>query len=205
MNQITSSAILLAAILLFSGCETTSPTIGGNIDPKVRNAIALCSGGIDSSTGVKLEGAILANGGKIDVALQNKITGIFASKPGVTEANAVASQKLYTDCIDKRLNSDKMSSIDACQAKLTCEIGEMEALCRCTKTVTSIIAEKGYTENFKNKMLKEQCFAGQYDVQKCWGGEQISLARSSCEVLLTTNNRAIPKPDPLTSCSVKKS
>lgn len=190
---------------MLAGCPTPGPLVNGSITPEVRNAIAYCSAGIESETGLKIEAAIVANGGKIDAALHDKIGGAFASRPGVTEANAVASQKLYMDCLDKRTSQGKTSSIDACQAKLACEINTMQGVCTCRTTITEITLEKGYPDSFRDKMLKEQCYSGQFDLRKCWNGEDVNMARASCTVLLQSNGRELPTAMKGTCLSKQKS
>ena len=179
-------------ISLLTGCSTPGPLVVPSITSEVRNAIAYCSAGVESEVGLKIEGAIVENGGKIDAALHDKIGGIFASRPGVTGADAVASQKLYMDCLDKRTSQSKISSIDACQARLACEIDTMQGVCTCTTTITKITFEKGYPDSFRDNMLKEQCYSGQFDIRKCWNGEDANMARASCTVLLQSNGQELP-------------
>lgn len=183
---------LLGAISSLAGCSTTGGLVVVSITPEVRNAIAYCSAGIESETVLKIEGAIVKNGGKIDAGLNDKIGGIFASRPGLTSADAIASQKMYMECLDKRSLQNKTSSIDTCQAKLACEVDVMQGVCNCRTTTVEIAIEKGYPDAFRDKMLKEQCYSGQYDLKKCWNGEDVHAARASCTVLLQSNGHELP-------------
>ncbi|ABM03382.1 hypothetical protein Ping_1584 [Psychromonas ingrahamii 37] len=193
MKVFTSVLCLFGLITVLTGCATPGPLVNSSITPEVRNAIAYCSAGIASETGLKIEAAIVENGGKIDTVLHDKITGVFASIPGVTEANAVASQKLYMDCLDKKTSQEKTSSIEACHAKLACEIDTMQQFCNCRTIITEMTIEKGYSDSFGDKMLKERCYSGQYDLRECWNGEDVNMARASCTVLLQSNGRELPK------------
>lgn len=141
-----------------------------DITPEVRNAIAYYNGGIDSETGLKIEATVIENGGKINAAPNDKLHGLFLSKPGFTSADAITAQKQYMDCLDKRASKDKASSIDTCQAKLTCEIDTLQMACNCRNSISGIAAEKRLSEASKNKLLTDNCYSGQYDFRKFWGG-----------------------------------
>lgn len=193
MKLMPVTTMLFGAIISLSGCQhTPGGTVVSDITPEVRNAIAYCNGGIDSETGLKIEATVVENGGKINAALNDKLQGLFLSKPGLTSADAITAQKQYMDCLDKRASKDKTSSIDACQSKLTCEIDTLQMACNCRTSISGIAAEKRLSEASKNKLLADNCYSGQYDLRKCWGGADANSGRAACTVSLQREGRELP-------------
>lgn len=192
MGKIFITSISLIATIFLVGCTIIGGTKVSTITPEVANAIAYCNGGIDSETGLKIEATIESNGGKINAALGDKLYGMFLNKPGLTSGDAVTAQKQYMECLERKASREKVSSVNDCQAKLTCEIDTLQMLCNCRTAINEIALEKGFSNTFRDKQLAEKCYSGQYDVRKCWPSADINNARAACTVSLQQDGRELP-------------
>jgi len=196
--------LILAGSL--AGCAGEKHTLGGatvtSIEPAVRSAIAYCSGGIESDTQVKIEAAVVKNGGKLAGGLADSLKGIFASRPGMSSADAVKSQELYMACLDKRAAQVKTSDSGQCTARLACEIAELQGTCVCRTAVFDLAKEKGYSDSLRDSLLSERCYSGT-GIKKCWETDNVSLERAKCESALSNAGVAVPKPSPGTCLAGK--
>jgi len=204
VRTLLTFGVIVAGTL--SGCVGGKYTPGGsvvsNIEPAVRNAIAYCSGGIESETQVKIEAAVVKNGGKLTGGLADSIKGIFASRPGMSSADAVKSEALYMECLDKRAAAVKTSDSGQCTARLACEIAELQGACTCRSVVFDLAKQKGHSNAMRDSLLSERCYPGN-GIKKCWESENISLERAKCESALSNAGVALPKPSPGTCLAGK--
>ena len=93
------SSICIACVLC-SACVMSQT----QVDPTVRNKMALCGAGISSSIGASLEAKIadsIKNGGKISATLESELRAAYFKGADTGNQNTVEGYKSYLECVQK--------------------------------------------------------------------------------------------------------
>lgn len=204
MKSFVNRIVLICSVPYFFGCTSNDSKATQNISPEVSSTIAYCSAGIESGTVLKITGAVIENGGKIDVNLRSKLAGVFASQPGLKSSDVVKLQEKYMECLDKKQLKEGTEAIVACQSKLKCELDMLEMACGCRTSIEEIASENSLSESKKSQWIMRECYSGQYSLKKCWDGKEPNSARAACTVTLNNADVTLPSPGPCIAASETK-
>ena len=188
------TSMVLATLLTSCADKPQNVTTGSKLSEQTLNQIALCSGGLDSELGLKIQGAYTANGGSLTAGVKQSIAGFILADPSIPASDKLAVTKVYTECLEKQDVKAKVSAVNACRAKLQCEIDTLQMSCGCRHTVEEVAKEKSWNEAQKSAALKKECFSGQSDLRRCYPNREITGARAECSTLLDSAGVSQPEP-----------
>ena len=95
-----SATVLGALLLVFEciSCRSVQVPVTGLVDV---GPLSRCSGGLDSSTQARIEGAYQQAGGQITVSFKDAVHGAFLEVSGIESGDKEKMFEKYIDCINR--------------------------------------------------------------------------------------------------------